>query len=80
MDLPTKGHFNGPVAVVDGHVLPAPPFEFWEKGGNYSNVPLVIGTTEQEVDVSPPANISSWTWEDYEWFVSGKNLDLTALV
>lgn len=72
MDLPTKGHFNGPVAVVDGHVLPAPPFELWEKGGNYSDVPLVIGTTEQEVDVSPPANISSWTWEDYEWFVSEK--------
>ncbi|XP_068995744.1 para-nitrobenzyl esterase isoform X1 [Embiotoca jacksoni] len=72
-DLPTRGHFIGPVAVVDGYVLEAPPFEVWEKKGNHSDVPLVVGTTEQEVDFSPPAgNISSWTWEDYRWFVTDK--------
>ncbi|XP_048828106.1 para-nitrobenzyl esterase-like isoform X2 [Brienomyrus brachyistius] len=73
-NIPTKGLFDGPVAVVDGHVLLAPPFETWEKGSSYNDVPYVIGTTEQEADFSPPyENISMWTWEDYYWFVT-KNL------
>jgi carboxylesterase type B len=50
MDLPTKDSFVGPVAVVDRHVLPAPPFEMWEKGGVFNDVPFLIGTTEQETD------------------------------
>ncbi|XP_059204121.1 para-nitrobenzyl esterase [Centropristis striata] len=70
-DLPVRGHFIGPVAVVDGYVLEAPPFEVWEKKGEHSDVPFVIGTTEQEADFSPAAaNISTWTWGDYEWFVT----------
>ncbi|KAM4597635.1 para-nitrobenzyl esterase-like [Polymixia lowei] len=73
MDLPTKGHINGPVAVVDGYVLHAPPFETWEKGGDFNDVPFLIGTTEQEADFSPPFdNISMWTWGDYQWFVTDK--------
>ncbi|XP_018548383.1 para-nitrobenzyl esterase [Lates calcarifer] len=73
-DLPTRGRFIGPVAVVDGYVLEALPFEMWEKkGGHYSDVPFVVGTTEQEADFSPPAgNISTWTWGDYRWFVTEK--------
>lgn len=73
-DLPVRGRFIGPVAVVDGYVLEAPPLEVWEKKkGNYSDVPFVVGTTEQEVDFSPPAqNISTWTWGDYSWFVNDK--------
>nr|XP_057933488.1 para-nitrobenzyl esterase [Doryrhamphus excisus] len=72
-DLPTRGHFCGPVAVVDGYVLEASPFETWEKKGAYNDVPFVIGTTEQETDFSPPAeNISMWTWDDYSWFVTEK--------
>ncbi|XP_047219481.1 para-nitrobenzyl esterase isoform X2 [Girardinichthys multiradiatus] len=72
-DLPTRGRFIGPVAVVDRYVLEAPPFEVWEKKGNFSDVPFVIGTTEQEADFSPPvANISEWTWGDYSWFVTEK--------
>uniref|UniRef100_A0A671U5G2 Carboxylic ester hydrolase n=1 Tax=Sparus aurata TaxID=8175 RepID=A0A671U5G2_SPAAU len=73
VDLPVKGRFIGPVAVVDGYVLQAPPFEVWEQKGDYNDVPFVIGTTEQEVDFSPAAkNISMWTWEDYSWFVTEK--------
>ncbi|XP_055788561.1 para-nitrobenzyl esterase [Salvelinus fontinalis] len=73
MDLPTKDSFVGPVAVVDGHVLPAPPFEMWEKGGLFNDVPFLIGTTEQEIDFFPPyENISMWTWGDYGWFVTDK--------
>ncbi|XP_019899690.1 para-nitrobenzyl esterase isoform X1 [Esox lucius] len=73
LDLPTIGRFVGPVAVVDGHVLHAPPFETWEKGGDYNDVPFLIGTTEQETDISPPfKNISMWTWGDYQWVVTEK--------
>lgn len=72
VDLPTKGRFIGPVAVVDGVVLKAPPFEVWEKKLDYSDVPFMVGTTQQEVDLSPPENISVWTWGDYCWFVTAK--------
>ncbi|XP_029282833.1 uncharacterized protein LOC115005160 [Cottoperca gobio] len=72
-DLPVRGRFIGAVAVVDGYVLEAPPFEVWEKKGEHSDVPFVIGTMEQEVDYRPPAgNISSWTWGDYQWSVTDK--------
>ncbi|XP_070712330.1 para-nitrobenzyl esterase [Pempheris klunzingeri] len=72
-DLPVRGHFTGPVAVVDGYVLAAPPFDTWENRGDHSDVPFVVGTTEQEADFSPPAaNISEWTWDDYRWFVTDK--------
>uniref|UniRef100_A0A3Q4AEK5 Carboxylic ester hydrolase n=1 Tax=Mola mola TaxID=94237 RepID=A0A3Q4AEK5_MOLML len=73
MDLPFRGRFIGPVAVVDGYVLEAPPFEVWEQKRDYSDVPLVVGTTEQEADFSPPAqNISQWTYGDLRWFVTDK--------
>ncbi|KAL7878345.1 hypothetical protein AOLI_G00093190 [Acnodon oligacanthus] len=73
-DIPVKDRLCGPVAVVDGHVLSVPPFEAWEKKGEfYNDVPFVVGTTEQETDISPPLkNISTWTWGDYEWFVAEK--------
>ncbi|XP_035484095.1 para-nitrobenzyl esterase [Scophthalmus maximus] len=73
-DLPTRGRFIGSVAVVDGFVLEAPPLEVWgAKKGGYSDVPFLVGTTEQEVDFSPTAtNISAWTWGDYHWFVTEK--------
>ncbi|KAG7473657.1 hypothetical protein MATL_G00098160 [Megalops atlanticus] len=85
-DLPMKNRFVGPVAVVDGYVLPDAPFKMWEKGKGYNDVPFVIGTTEQEVDFSPAyQNISVWTWDDYRWFVTdkltpfGRNLSKQAL-
>lgn len=72
-DLPVRGSSIGPVSVVDGYVLEGPPFEVWEKKGVFSDVPFVIGTTEQEADFMPPAmNISTWTWQDYQWFVKEK--------
>nr|XP_055030449.1 para-nitrobenzyl esterase-like [Misgurnus anguillicaudatus]XP_055030450.1 para-nitrobenzyl esterase-like [Misgurnus anguillicaudatus]XP_055030451.1 para-nitrobenzyl esterase-like [Misgurnus anguillicaudatus] len=73
-DLPVKGQFVGPVAVVDGHVLLEPPFKSWEKkSGAYNDVPFVVGTTEQETDYGRPyENISTWMWGDYQWFVREK--------
>ncbi|KAG2462706.1 para-nitrobenzyl esterase [Polypterus senegalus] len=86
-DLPIKGRFDGAVAVVDGYVLPAAPFQMWEqKFSEYNDVPFVIGTTRQESDFSPAFNnISTWTWDDYQWFVRdklkpfGNNISETAL-
>lgn len=49
-DLPTRGRFVGPVAVVDGYVLEAPPFESWQKKRAYNDVPFLVGTTGQEAD------------------------------
>lgn len=74
LDLPTKGRFVGPVAVVDGYVLQAPPFQTWaEKGRHFNDVPFLIGTTAQETDFLPPyENISTWTWGDYSWMVTDK--------
>lgn len=73
-ELPTKGLIPGPIAVVDGHVMPDAPFSLWDRGeGGYSDVPFVVGTTEQETDFDPPSpNISDWTWGDYNWFVTEK--------
>ncbi|KAG9464373.1 hypothetical protein GDO78_020048 [Eleutherodactylus coqui] len=52
-DLPQKGKFVGPLAVVDGYVVPAPPLDVWkQKKTGYSDVPYVIGTTLQEADVA----------------------------
>uniref|UniRef100_A0A6I8QNV2 Carboxylic ester hydrolase n=2 Tax=Xenopus tropicalis TaxID=8364 RepID=A0A6I8QNV2_XENTR len=70
-ELPQKGKLIGPVAIVDGYVVPAPPLEVWKnKLEGYSDVPFVIGTTLQETDFAPPyANLSQWSEEDYQWFV-----------
>nr|XP_005987005.1 PREDICTED: para-nitrobenzyl esterase-like isoform X1 [Latimeria chalumnae]XP_014343873.1 PREDICTED: para-nitrobenzyl esterase-like isoform X1 [Latimeria chalumnae] len=86
-DLPVKGHFDGAVAVVDRYVLPAPPMEMWEKNiSGFNDIPLLVGTMQQEADFSPPkSNISSWTKTDYEWYVKvhldpfGEDITQTAL-
>ncbi|KAI5629670.1 hypothetical protein C0J50_2171 [Silurus asotus] len=70
-DIPIIGTLYGPVAVLDGHVLPTHSFKAWEKSEFYNDVPFVVGTAEQETDYSPPMkNISTWTWSDYQWFFS----------
>ncbi|XP_073397732.1 para-nitrobenzyl esterase-like isoform X2 [Dendrobates tinctorius] len=86
-DLPQKGKFVGPMTVVDGHVVLAPPLEGWEqKLPGYSDVPYLIGTTLQEAEFGPLySNISQWSEEDYRWFVTsllgtfGGNLSSDAL-
>ncbi|XP_052241317.1 para-nitrobenzyl esterase-like [Dreissena polymorpha] len=64
-DLPTKGYFDGAIAVVDGLVIPDAPFEVWRKG-NMVDVPLLIGSCANEVDYNPSdMSISTWTWDLY---------------
>ncbi|KAM4617615.1 para-nitrobenzyl esterase-like isoform 2-T2 [Discoglossus pictus] len=73
-DLPQKGRFAGPVAVVDGYVVPTAPLEMWKKKmAGYNDVPYVIGTTLQETEYAPLySNISKWSEEDYKWFVKAR--------
>lgn len=71
-DLPTPGKTPPNLAIVDGYVLPDAPFAMWERGeGGFSDVPFLIGSTEQETDYYPTfLNLSDWTWDDYHWFVT----------
>ncbi|XP_069821972.1 para-nitrobenzyl esterase-like isoform X2 [Dendropsophus ebraccatus] len=86
-DLPQKGKFAGPLPVVDGYVVPAPPLDVWkQKIPGYSDVPYVIGTTLQEAEFAPVyTNMSKWSEDDYRWFVNlhlktfGENLSAKAL-
>ncbi|XP_052777654.1 fumonisin B1 esterase-like [Mya arenaria] len=60
-DFPTKGRFDGALAVVDGYVLPKSPLEAFAEGEGV-DVPVLIGTTAQEVDIEHPS--ANWTWGD----------------
>lgn len=48
--LPTRGRFLNPLTVIDGVVLKTSPFEVWERKEGFSDVPFLVGTTEQEAD------------------------------
>ncbi|KAJ7330644.1 hypothetical protein OS493_022259 [Desmophyllum pertusum] len=52
LELPTKGRFVGAVAVVDGAVVSDPPLVAMANG-KANDVPLIIGTTAQEIDIAP---------------------------
>ncbi|XP_073515006.1 para-nitrobenzyl esterase-like isoform X4 [Phyllobates terribilis] len=86
-DLPQKGKFIGPMTVVDGYVVLAPPLDVWkQKIPGYSDIPYVVGSSLQEAEFAPLyPNISKWSEEDYRWFVSallgtfGGNLSSEAL-
>ncbi|KAF3832267.1 hypothetical protein F7725_025932 [Dissostichus mawsoni] len=66
-DLPLRGHFVGPVAVVDGYVLEAPPLRgVGEEERKLQRRPVCYRDDGAGADFSPRAeNISSWTWGDY---------------
>ncbi|KAK3098022.1 hypothetical protein FSP39_015404 [Pinctada imbricata] len=71
-DLPVLNHFDGAIAIVDGYLLPDNPYTVFQNGeGN--DVPLIIGTTAQEIDFHPaPPNIKNWTLDDYRNYVAEK--------
>lgn len=65
-DLPTKYHFDGAIAVVDGNVIVEAPFDAWANG-NIIDVPLLIGSCANEIDYNPSdMTINNWTWTQYE--------------
>ena len=68
MELPTRGVTVGPLAIVDGVFLNETSLESVARGhGN--DVPVIVGTTGQEVDYSPPYNIRNTTWDKYDTIV-----------
>ena len=70
-DLPTKNLFDGAVAVVDRLVVPKPPL-LAIMAGEANDVPLIIGTTAQEINFQPVKNFANSTWEDYSGYVKEK--------
>ena len=71
MDLPTKNLFDGAVAVVDNLVVPKPPLLAMVEG-EANDVPLIIGTMAQEINIQPVKNFVNSTWEDYSAYVKQK--------
>ena len=71
MDLPQKNLFDGAVAVVDNVVVPKPPLLAMVEG-EANDVPLIIGTTGQEINIKPVMDFSNSTWEDYSTYVKQK--------
>ncbi|XP_060069393.1 para-nitrobenzyl esterase-like [Ylistrum balloti] len=70
-DLPKKDHFNGAIAVVDGDVVTYPPYKAWQQGLAI-DVPLLIGTTTNEIDFDPTlSTMNMWNWTEYERQVKG---------
>ncbi|CAH1786713.1 unnamed protein product [Owenia fusiformis] len=68
-DIPKNGQFSGPVAIIDGEVIPSAPFDVWAQGAG-NDVPLVIGNTAQEIDFAPTEmDLPTWTWEKYDQVV-----------
>ena len=67
-DLPTYGVIVGKILVVDGVLIPEPSLDVVAHG-NANDVPLVIGSTGQESDISPPGNARYMNWDQYDAYV-----------
>ncbi|XP_070544213.1 para-nitrobenzyl esterase-like [Ptychodera flava] len=83
--LPLKGFKDGALCVVDGFVIPLDPLTAWQRK-KANDVPLVIGTTAQEIDWFPHTfDLNEWTWEQYTDYVRerldpfGKDITETAM-
>jgi len=71
MDLPTKNRFDGAVAVVDRTVVSGPPLVAMATG-KANDVPLIIGTTAQEIDVQPVVSFTNSRYGKYRKYVEEK--------
>ena len=71
MDLPTKNHFDGAVAVVDKTIVAQPPLVAMESR-KANDVPLIIGTTAQEINISPVKTFGNSAFRDYKDHVEEK--------
>ncbi|XP_023228559.1 uncharacterized protein LOC111628933 [Centruroides sculpturatus] len=69
-DLPIQGIYPEQLIVVDGDILPATPFETINMG-QANDLPLLIGTGSQSVDIWPgPEDLSLWTWNQLRKYVT----------
>ncbi|CAH1800931.1 unnamed protein product [Owenia fusiformis] len=65
-DLPTKGNFDASLIFADGTVIPDLNFK-------WKDVPFMIGTTAQEIDMGPvPAEVRTWSKQQYNAYVKTK--------
>ena len=64
LELPTKGRFAGAVAVVDKTVVSDPPLVAMATG-TATDVPLIIGTTAQEIDIAPSVVFKETDFAEY---------------
>lgn len=71
MDLPTKNRFDGAVAVVDKTVVSDPPLVAMATG-KANDVPLIIGTTAQEIDIQPVMSFTNSSYLDYQNYIEKK--------
>ena len=71
LGLPTKNRFDGAVAVVDRTVVSDPPLVAMATG-KVNDVPLIIGTTAQEIDVQPVISFANSSYEKYRKYVEEK--------
>ena len=71
MDFPTKNRFDGALAVVDKTVVSEPPIVALTSG-KANDVPLIIGTAAQEIDVQPLKNFANASFGDYRNYVEMK--------
>ncbi|XP_077978044.1 para-nitrobenzyl esterase-like [Glandiceps talaboti] len=71
-DLPVKDFKDGALCVIDGIIIPHDPLTVW-KNGEGNDVPLVLGTTAQEIDYLPrDTSLRYWTWEKYRSHVADR--------
>lgn len=71
MDLPTKSWFDGAAAVVDRAVVSDPPLVAMATG-KANDVPLIIGTTAQEIDIQPAASFTNSSYGKFINYVEKK--------
>ena len=71
MDLPTKDRFDGAVAVVDRTVVSDSPLVAMATG-KANDVPLIIGTTAQEIDIQPVVSFTNSSYGKYRKRVDEK--------
>ncbi|KAL5010044.1 hypothetical protein ScPMuIL_012349 [Solemya velum] len=70
LTLPKSDEAIGALPVVDGYVLDDEPRKAWRRYKN--DVPILMGSTAQELDFAPPADIVNWTWTRYNEEVKAK--------
>lgn len=69
-DLPIQGIFPEQFLVVDGTLLTKPPLEMIE-GNSKCDIPILIGSSSQAVDIWPgPDDLSHWSWNQYKKYVT----------
>ena len=68
MDLPTRGQFIKALPVIDGDVFPDSPVNLLARKAThlYSDVPVIFGSTAEEVDYAPAPYFKDSTFDKWD--------------